>query len=80
MSSREVARAARQWAEAQQAQVAAVPATRTFHATVTATTPAVTVSWRGATIAATRVFPAYTPGVGDRVMCVIDNHQLVILG
>lgn len=78
MTSREVDRAARQWADAQQAQIAASRGGK-FPATVTSTSP-VQVSWRGATITATKVLPSYTPGVGDRVMCEIVSDQLVILG
>ena len=80
MTSREVDRAARQWADAQQAQLAAATAREPFPATVTAISPDVQVSWRGATITARRVLPSYTPGIGDRVLCTIVSDQLVILG
>jgi hypothetical protein len=80
VTSREVDRAARQWADAQQAQLAAVPSLRGFAATVAATSPAVTVTWRGADYTATRVLPSYTPGVGDRVLCLLVDDQLVVLG
>ena len=79
MTSREVDRAARQWADAQAAQVAAVPSLRGFAATIATTSP-VTVTWKGSTYTATRVLPSYTPGVGDRVLCLLVDDQLVVLG
>jgi hypothetical protein len=80
VSDREVDRAARQWADAQQAQLAAVPSLRGFAATVATITPKVQVTWRGANYTATRVLPSYTPGVGDRVLCLLVDDQLVVLG
>lgn len=80
MSDREVDRSARQWADAQQAQISAVPSLRGFAATIAATSPSVTVTWRGAVYTATRVLPSYTPGVGDRVLCLLVDDQLVVLG
>jgi hypothetical protein len=80
VTSREVDRAARQWADAQAAQVAAIPSLRGFAATVSAISPAVKVTWRGADYTATRVLPSYTPGIGDRVLCLLVDDQLVIVG
>jgi hypothetical protein len=80
VSDREVDRSARQWADAQQSQIAAVPSLRGFAATIAATSPSVTVTWRGASYTATRVLPSYTPGVGDRVLCLLVDDQLVVLG
>ena len=79
MSDREVDRAARQWADAQTAQLASIPSLRGFAATISATSP-VTVTWKGADYQATRVLPSYTPGIGDRVLCLLVDDQIVVVG
>ena len=88
MASREVARAARRFADRGSARLADIPAARLLKATVASVTPGaasdgnalVTVSWRGGEYEVADYPDTYTPGVGDRVRCALDgDNELAIL-
>lgn len=78
MSSRELDRAARQWADSTTARIADVPASRELIATVATVGASVTVTWRGVSLLAAAVCASYTPAPGDRVLCVVVDDQLIV--
>jgi hypothetical protein len=78
--SRELAQAARRDADEQSARLAEIPRSRVINVTVAATSPTVTVTWRGASVPISAKNVNYTPTVGDRVLCTMDDSdQLVII-
>lgn len=80
MTSRELARAARRFADQQTSRLSELPSLRGAVATVTAVSGAtVTVSWRGGSLTATAVGASYTPAAGDRVLCLLIDSQLVVI-
>lgn len=88
MATRQVARAARRFADRQSARLASVPATRLLKATVSSVTlgaasdgnALVAVSWRGGEYQVADYPDSYTPVVGDRVRCALDgDNELCIL-
>lgn len=80
MVSRELARAARLFADQQSGRLADLPTMRGVIGTLTAVAGGdVTVSWRGSELAASAVAASYTPTVGDRVICLLTDNQLVVL-
>lgn len=78
MTSRNLAQAARRLADQQSDRIAALPNTQVLFLTVSALAP-VTVSWRGGDVVANAVGASYTPGVGDRVICLYDGLTLTVL-
>lgn len=77
--SRELQRAARRFADAQTDRLAAMPSVRAALCTVSSTTGGLFVSWRTGTYQATSKCASYTPGVGDRVLCLLIDDQLVVV-
>lgn len=85
--SRQLEQALRQSADQQSDQVAAIPADKLLILTVTAVTEGASpkgnavleVDWGGADVPVTDYAAAYTPGVGDRVVCVHIDNQLIVL-
>lgn len=74
--SPEVARAARRWADQQNAAIAAVPAG--LHIGTVAAASPLTVTWRNRTVSAFKN-AAYTPAVGDRVLFGFATDQLIVI-
>lgn len=74
--SRQVARAARDWADQQNDALAGIPP-GTYVASVSSTAP-LQVSWRGRTLGAYGC-AAYTPTVGDRVLFALTSDQLIVI-
>lgn len=80
MTSRAVARIARQFKDQQTDQIADVPSVRAMLATVTAVSGGtVTVSWRGSQLTAGGVLASYTPAVNDRVLAFLVDNQLIVI-
>lgn len=80
MTSRELARAARRFADQQTGRIADLPTTRSLIVTVSDVTGAVvTVNWRGQDLVATAVCASYTPATGDRVLVQLIENQLVVI-
>lgn len=85
--SRQVAAAARRFADQQSARQADRP-TGEFYATVTAVTTGgaadgnalVKVRWRGQEITAAGYLAHYTPAVGHRVKCSMVDQQPIVEG
>lgn len=87
--NRELATAARQFADANSARIsAAASPSREVIATVNTVTAgaasdgnaAVTVLWRGSVCAVSGYLASYTPAVGHRVVCAYIDNQLIITG
>lgn len=79
MVSRELARAARQFADQQSERLADLPTVRHLVVDVTAVSGAtVTVTWRTKTLTGTAL-ASYTPAAGDRVLCVLVDNQLIVI-
>lgn len=77
--NRELAAAARRFADANSARLAAASSGPVVWATVVSLDP-LKVSWRGGTVATAGYGSTYTPGVGHRVVCLYDdNNQLVVI-
>lgn len=76
--SRQLNGAARAFADAGSARLGEVPSVRAVVLSVTSTTGGLSLSWRGATVQASRC-AAYTPTVGDRVLCLVVDDQVVVL-
>lgn len=70
--------AARAFADAGSAQLADIPTVRAVVLSVTSTTGGLFLSWRGADVSAKRC-ASFTPTVGDRVLCLVVQDQLVVL-
>lgn len=85
MTSPEIARAARRHAAAQRQQNVTPPPI--FFANVKTVTTgasrdgnaAVSVTWRTTTLKVNAYGETYTPTVGDRVVCLYDGSQVVIV-
>lgn len=85
--SREVQSAARRAADRHRAQLAEIAGARHAMATVATVTPGgasdgnalARVSWRDAVLEAAVLDP-YTPVIGHRVLIVVADNQLIILG
>lgn len=86
--SRELARAARRFADANTDRLAEIPQDRDFFATVTTVVTGagpggnalVKVTWRGVELTVRSYNAAYTPDAGHRVRCSLVDNQLVIEG
>lgn len=84
--NRELAAAARRFADATSARIADAPGARQIIATVSTVTAGaasdgnalVTVSWRGVDITAAGFAASYTPIVGHRVVCDLIDNQLIV--
>lgn len=74
--SRDVAKAARDWADQQTSALTSLPA-GLYVATVATTSP-LAVSWRLREVLAAGKDANYTPTVGDRVRCSVVDDQLFI--
>lgn len=74
--SRELAQATRRFADGQSDRLADVPSVRAVLLSVTSTAGGLFLSWRGATVQATPC-ASYTPGVGDWVLCLLVDDQLI---
>lgn len=74
--SRDVAKAAREWADQQTTAITSLPAGM-YVLTVAATAP-LSVSWRNRTVLVAGKNAAYTPTVADRVRCSVVDDQLFI--
>lgn len=87
MLSREIARAAGRLADQQSDRLADVPTTRAVIATVTTVTAGaapggnalVKVTWRGQELTAASYLASYTPSVGQRVLCLLIDNQLIVV-
>lgn len=86
--TRPLAAAARRLADQTSDRLDGLPADKIRILTVSAVTPGgspggnavITLSWRGTDIAAKDYGAAYTPAVGDRVLCVLtSDNQLVVI-
>jgi len=85
--NRDLALAARRFADAQSDRLAAVPASRLFRATVSDVIPGgaadgnalVRVLWRGAEFDVADYPDSYTPAVNHRVLCALVDNQPSIL-
>lgn len=78
--SRELAQASRRFADKQSDRLADLPGLRGTFLTISSVTGGVFVSWRGGDYQVAKVLPSYTPGVGDRVLVLIIDDQLVVVG
>jgi hypothetical protein len=86
--SRQLEQAARAFADSNKARITAIPTDRDFFADVQTVTAGagpggnalVTVSYRGTTLTAASYNAAYTPVVGDRVLCGLIADQLIVKG
>lgn len=77
--SRELAQAARRDADEQSARLAEIPRSRFVNVTVASLSPT-KVTWRGASVPISGKNFDYTPVVGHRVLCGMDDSdQLVII-
>lgn len=74
--SRDVAKAAREWADQQTTAITSLPAGM-YVLNVAATSP-LSVSWRNRTVLVAGKNAAYTPVVADRVRCSVVDDQLFI--
>lgn len=74
--SRDVARAAREWADQHTSALTSLPA-GLYVATVATTSP-LAVSWRLREVLVAGKNADYTPVVGDRVRCSVVDDQLFI--
>lgn len=77
MVSRELARAARRFADQQSSRFEALPLAQRLVLTVSATSP-LTVSWRGKDVPTKGANVATTLAVGDRVVCDLIDGQLIV--
>lgn len=76
---RELATAARRFADANSERLADAARTGTVLATVASVGP-LQVTWRGGTVPAAGYGSTYTPAVGHRVICAItDDDQLIVI-
>lgn len=80
MTSRELDRAARQWADQQTDRLSEVPSVRAVYVSITSITGGVFFEWRTGTYQAAAVNVAYTPAVGDRVLVLMIDNQPSIVG
>lgn len=80
MTSREVARAARRWADQHTSRLSEIPGLRGTYVTITSITGGVFFEWKTGTYQAAKVLPSYTPGVGDRVLMLMIDNQPTIVG
>lgn len=86
--NRELATAARRFADANTARIAEVPSERLIVATVTDVAAGaapdgnalVTVTWRGSPCSVSGYLASYTPAEGHRVVCAYIDNQLIITG
>lgn len=86
--SRQLDAAARAFADANKARISAIPRDRDFFADVATVTAGaglggnalVVVSYRGQSLTASSYSAAYTPVVGDRVLCGFVADQLIVKG
>lgn len=80
--------AARRFADQTSSRFADVPGLRAVIATVSTVTAGaspgghalVTVSWRGQVVTAKGYFASYTPAATDRVLCLLVDDQLIVVG
>ncbi|NUT08185.1 MAG: hypothetical protein HOV76_32430 [Hamadaea sp.] len=80
MTSRELDRVARRFADQQSGRFAALPGLQGAVCTVTGVSGStVTLSWRGGTLTGTASCASYTPAAGDRVLCLLIDSQLIVI-
>lgn len=88
MTSPEAARVHRMRADQVRAQIENIPRNRVFKADITTVTAGaaqggtalVTVTWRGTELTVNDYPDSYTPAIGHRVRCVLDeDNELAIL-